>query len=227
MQRLLQGVLNFRAHVFAPKRALFEQLAKGQNPEALFITCSDSRICPNLITQSDPGHLFTLRNAGNIVPPGSSSSGGESATIEYAIRALGIRDIVVCGHYHCGAMQGLLNAESVQELPSVGEWLSHADAARSFVEQVHGDKSKDEQLRLLVEANVLLQIEHLSTHPAVREALSEGILDIHGWVYRFETGDIYTYDMAAGTFLPLRGGETTLPLHTSPETVSAVGGTAV
>src|SRR5947209_1011259 len=108
MQKLVEGVHHFQANIFSPQRELFERLADGQSPVALFITCSDSRINPNLLTQTEPGELFILRNAGNLVPPYGAGPGGEAATVEFATAALGIRDIIVCGHSHCGAMRALL-----------------------------------------------------------------------------------------------------------------------
>src|SRR3974390_1919087 len=127
MQKLIRGIHRFRTEDFRPLQGLFEQLAKGQNPETLFITCSDSRIDPNLLTRSKPGDLFILRNAGNIVPPRGSASGGEAATIEFAVAALGVKDIIICGHSHCGAMKALLQPESIELLPDVAHWLRHAE----------------------------------------------------------------------------------------------------
>jgi carbonic anhydrase len=127
MQKLIQGIHRFQQENFRPLQGLFEQLSKGQNPETLFITCSDSRIDPNLLTRSQPGDLFILRNAGNIVPPHGAGSGGEAATIEFAVAALGVKDIVICGHSHCGAMRGLLQPEQVASLPAVTPRLKRGD----------------------------------------------------------------------------------------------------
>lgn len=118
MQKLIEGIHQFQRESFLPLQGLFEQLARGQQPETLFITCSDSRIDPNLLTQSKPGDLFILRNAGNIIPPHGAGNGGEAATIEFAAGALAVRDIIVCGHSHCGAMKGLLQPEQVASLHS-------------------------------------------------------------------------------------------------------------
>src|SRR2546421_6153305 len=134
MQKLIQGIHRFQQETFRPLQGLFEQLAKGQNPETLFITCSDSRIDPNLLTRSKPGDLFILRNAGNIVPPHGATISGEAATIEFAVAALGVKDIIICGHSHCGAIRGLLQPEAVASLPAVAAWLSHAEATRRIVE---------------------------------------------------------------------------------------------
>src|SRR6201994_1432984 len=123
MQKLIQGIHQFQGKSFLPLKGLFQQLAKGQNPETLFITCSDSRIDPSLLTQSKPGDLFILRNAGNIVPPHGAANGGEAATIEFAVAGLGVKDIIICGHSDCGAMQALLKPEMVATLPTVATWL--------------------------------------------------------------------------------------------------------
>ncbi len=129
MTRIIQGVVDFQKKVFGPMQELFEDLKGGQQPLALFITCSDSRINPNLLTQTNPGELFVLRNAGNIIPPPGSTTGGEAATIQYAVERLNVRDIILCGHSQCGAMQGLLAPEAVADLPGVVEWLRIADPA--------------------------------------------------------------------------------------------------
>jgi carbonic anhydrase len=203
MQRLLTGVLKFRDHAFQKRRDLFEGLAHGQNPQALFITCSDSRICPSLITQCDPGDLFVVRNAGNLVAP-NDVGGGEAASIEYAIKALKISDVIVCGHYNCGAMIGLLDhGTDIPGMDHVSRWLSHGEAARQLVLSEYDDLSRAAKIEKLVEANVLLQIEHLASLSVVAEALDEGNLDIHGWVYRIETGEMLTFDLESGSFKPI------------------------
>jgi len=210
MQKLIQGLHHFQSSVFSSQRELFERLAQGQSPEALFITCSDSRINPNLITQTEPGDLFVLRNAGNIVPPYGAANGGEGATIEYAVAALGVKHIVVCGHSHCGAMSGLLKPEALTELPQVKSWLSHAEATRRIVKEGHADLSGGPLLTATVEENVLVQLENLRTHPAVAAAISAGRLRLHGWVYKFETGEVFAYSPAEGQFKALAAEETTI-----------------
>jgi len=203
MQRLLAGVLNFRRHIFQTKRELFSRLATTQNPQALFITCSDSRICPSLITQSSPGDLFVVRNAGNIVPPWPHG-GGETASIEYAVEVLKVRDIVVCGHTHCGAMAGILEQNALDStMPALAAWLQHADAAYKFVAGEYGHLPKHMQMERLIEANVLLQIESLATIPAVAKALARDELDIYGWVYRIENGEVRTFNLDSASFEPV------------------------
>ncbi len=201
MQKLVEGIHRFQEEIFAMQQRLFQRLADGQQPQALFITCSDSRIDPNLLTQTEPGELFILRNAGNIVPPHGPNGGGEAATIEYAVSVLGVRDIVVCGHSHCGAMSGLLHPEQVADLPAVRGWLAHAEATALIMKEnyhhLHGER---ERLMAAVEENVLVQLENLRTHPCVLAAMARRELKVHGWVYKFEAGQVFSYDPVAGQF---------------------------
>ncbi len=203
MQKLLQGIHEFRTEHFRPLQGLFEQLAKGQKPETLFITCSDSRIDPSLLTRTQPGDLFILRNAGNIVPPHGAANGGEAATIEFAVTGLGVKDIIICGHSHCGAMQGLLKPETVASLPTVASWLSHAETTRRIVLDNYGHLDGDRLVTATVEENVLVQLENLRTLPSVASRLVRGDLHLHGWVYKIETGDVFAYDTTTGQFVPL------------------------
>lgn len=203
MKKIIRGVHKFKSDIFSSQQELFERLTAGQTPDALFITCSDSRINPNLITQTEPGDLFILRNAGNIVPPFGAVHGGEAATIEYAINALGIRDIIICGHSHCGAMQGLLNKEQLTNLPSVANWLQHAEATRQIIKEKYQDESGEELIADTVKENVLVQLKNLQTHPAVAVGLAHNRLKLHGWVYLIETGEVYAYHAEEDRFLPV------------------------
>lgn len=190
MQILIDGVRRFHEHVFPERRELFERLGSGQHPQALFITCSDSRIDPCLLTQTDPGDLFVLRNAGNIVPRYDSPHGGEAGAIEFAILGLSIQHIIVCGHSKCGAMGGLLNPQKVESLPALQACLVHAEAAKEAVQSVYDLATTDNAtlIKCAVEQNVLVQLQNLQTHPVVADALSRNELTLHGWVYDFETG---------------------------------------
>ncbi|MEZ6060983.1 MAG: carbonic anhydrase [Planctomycetaceae bacterium] len=205
MQKLVEGIHAFQRQHFSQNATLFETLAEGQQPLALFVTCSDSRINPNLLTQTRPGELFILRTAGNIIPPYGAVHGGEAATIEYAVSVLKVKDIVVCGHSHCGAMSGLLNQDQLANLPAVKAILSHAEATRRIVLENYGHVKGDERrLTLTVEENVLVQLENLRTHPAVAAAISRRSLNLHGWVYQFESGQVFAYDPDHGQFLEIR-----------------------
>lgn len=203
MQKLIEGIHHFQSSLFNSQRELFERLANGQHPETLFITCSDSRINPNLIAQTDPGDLFIIRNAGNIVPAHGAANGGEGATIEFAVAGLGIKDIIICGHSHCGAMNGLLHPESLKDLPAMTAWLSHAEATRRIIHDKYAERKGEALLTTTVEENVLVQMENLRTHPVVAAGLSRGKLKLHGWVYKIETGQVFAYNPEHGQFVPL------------------------
>jgi carbonic anhydrase len=204
MQKLVEGIHQFQNVVFSSKQRLFEGLVDGQQPLALFITCSDFRIDPHLITQADPGELFILRNAGNIVPPYGTVEGGEAATIEYAVSVLGVKDIIVCGHSHCGAMGALLDQSHLAKLPAVQSWLGHAESTLQIIEQKYSHiDDPAARLTATVEENVLVQLEHLRTYPAVAAALDRQALNLHGWVYEFETGQVFGYNPQDSQFVPV------------------------
>jgi carbonic anhydrase len=201
MQKLVEGLHKFQKDVFANQTRFFQRLADGQQPLALFITCSDSRIDPNMLTQTKPGELFIMRNAGNIVPPYGASSCGEAATIEYAVAVLGVRDIVVCGHSHCGAMNALLHPEQVAELPAVKNWLSHAEATSRIIKENYAHiPAGQARVTATVEENVLVQLENLRTHPTVLAAMNRKELQVHGWVYKFESGQVFAFNPEHGQF---------------------------
>jgi carbonic anhydrase len=207
MEKLVQGIHAFQSNIFRPRHELFERLAGGQNPQALFITCSDSRVVPDLITQAAPGDLFVLRNAGNLVPPhGAAPQSGEAATIEYAVKSLKIRDVIVCGHTRCGAMQALQQPVLMSDMPRMRDWLGHAEATREIMASRYQLETPDAIWRATVEENVLVQLENLRTHPAVAAALSRGLLKLHAWVYKLETGQVFVYDPTHGQFLATDDG---------------------
>lgn len=201
MTRIIEGFMKFRDKVLPEKEALIRKLANGQSPQALFITCSDSRLNPNLLTQTEPGDLFIIRNAGNIVPPPGGAPTGETATIEYAVKHLKVRDIFVCGHTHCGAMGGLMKPESLESLPLVKGWLSHAEELRGWIDGDGAKMPADKRLARLVELNTLLQLEHVRQQPTVKSALVEGKLRLHGWVYRLEDGKVQAFDQTLNQFV--------------------------
>jgi carbonic anhydrase len=193
VDRILHGVSRFHREVFPEHRELFERLALGQRPHALFITCSDSRIDPCLLTQMKPGDLFICRVIGNVVPPYPEAVGGVSATIEYAVGVLGVEDVIVCGHTDCGVMKGVLNPAAVADLPAVSAWLEHVHPAR--------EAAGSDDLLAVTEANVVRQLENLRTHPAVAHRLELGDLAVHGWVYHIAEGAVTSYDPAASRFV--------------------------
>ncbi|OFC68900.1 carbonic anhydrase [Alteromonas confluentis] len=199
MDHVISGVAKFQKEVFPKNKATFEKLANGQNPEVLFITCADSRIDPNLVTQTGPGDLFICRNAGNIVPPHTTHTGGMTASIEFAVAALGVSHIIICGHSDCGAMKGALAPDSLDTLPHVKEWLGHCRCATEVVKEKHGDLSAD-YLDEVTKENVLQQMQHIRTHPAVAAKLATKQVQLHGWVYDIESGDVLCYDEKAEAF---------------------------
>lgn len=201
MSKIVSGILAFKENVHAQKRELFEKLSKGQHPEALFITCSDSRIDPNLLVNTEPGELFIIRNAGNIVPPHNNQTGGVTASIEYAVAALDIEHIVICGHSGCGAMKGVLYPESVEALPHVSQWLSFSLAAKQIVDERYADLSDEEKLPHLIEENVLMQKQHIMTHPHVAAKFATGRLAIHAWCYDIGSGVVRAYDEVRKEFV--------------------------
>jgi carbonic anhydrase len=203
MERIIEGVVKFQRDVFPQKQHLFQELADGQNPEALFITCCDSRIVPSMITQTDPGDLFICRNVGNMVPPYGEVHGGVSATIEYAVSALNVQHIIVCGHSDCGAMKGTLHPEKVAHLPTVKTWLSHGEVARHVVKENYPDLSEADALRVITEENVVAQLANLRTHPSVAARIARGTIGVHGWVYDFRTGHVSAWDQQRNRFVPI------------------------
>ena len=203
MKTIIEGFKKFQFEVFQEKRMLFERLSYGQNPRALFITCSDSRIDPTLLTQTDPGELFILRNAGNIVPSYGTVVGGSTATIEYAVAVLGVQHVIVCGHTDCGVMRAILRPDQLKELPAVKEWLLQAEATRRIVMENYPHLPESDLLVTTTQENVRIQLDHLRTHPAVAARLRRGALQLHGWVYSISTGEMWTYDLAGDKFVPL------------------------
>jgi carbonic anhydrase len=203
MKELIKGLREFKSEYFDSHLDLFETLAHGQKPRVLFITCSDSRIVPSLMTNTEPGELFVIRNAGNMIPPYGATNGGEGAAVEYAIQALGIEQIVVCGHSHCGAMKGLLSLNKLQEsMPLVYDWLKQAEATRRLVRENYSGYEGEELLEITVAENVLTQIENLKTYPVVRSRLYQGKIRIFAWVYYLETGEVLAYDPNTHTYVP-------------------------
>jgi carbonic anhydrase len=204
VEKLVAGILRFQQQQFKEHQELFATLAKGQKPDVLFITCSDSRIDPCLITQTRPGDLFIARNAGNLVPPHYSQATTDmDASIEFAMEVLKCRHIVICGHTDCGAMKGALKPEAVKHLHHVSAWLSNAAAASAAVCARHPGHAGEHLLELIQE-NVVQQLLHLQTHPSVAARLATDQVLLHGWVYDIETGEIYCYEAGARRFAPVK-----------------------
>lgn len=222
MKKLCRGIEQFQRSVYPQYRNMFLALADKQHPEAMLITCADSRIVPTLFLQCEPGDLFICRNAGNIVPPYEGGTGGVTATVEYAVDVLGIRHVIVCGHSDCGAMKTVLNPKALRNKPAIGRWLHHADRARRIAVESPRPATPEQRLRLVTEENVIAQLHNLGTHPAVAAGLARGDVDLYGWYYDITTASISSYDPAAGTFVPFDG---TLPAAT-PMVAARRGATA-
>lgn len=203
MPNFAAGVIKFQNEVYPEKKELFEELSHGQAPEALFITCSDSRIETAMITQSNPGELFICRNAGNIVPPPATHTGGMTASIEFSVAVLKVPHIVICGHTECGAMKCAMDMEGLDKLPYVKDWLGYSRAAVEVVDVLGADKSDAERMDMLLEQNVILQLQHLKTHPCVAARLAKGDLQLHGWIYDIKTGSVRAYDENLKKFIPV------------------------
>jgi carbonic anhydrase len=194
MDDIIAGVRTFQRDVYPQYRELFEKLSAGQSPEALVITCSDSRVDPFLFTNAQPGQLFVIRNAGNLVPKYDGLVGGVTATIEFAVIGLRVPNIIVCGHSGCGAIHGLLHPETLKDMPHVADWLGHhAEPVREILNKA-GRLGGPEELPQAVDANVLVQLENLRAHPCVAEGLAAGTLKLHGWVYDIASGSVRAYD---------------------------------
>ena len=203
MKKVVEGVLKFQREAFVGRSELFRSLATSQNPRTLFISCSDSRLVPELVTQCEPGDLFVIRNAGNIVPGFSAEPGGVSASVEYAVAALGVEEIIICGHSDCGAMTAIATCQCMEHMPTVASWLRYADAAKA-INEAHTFVSDAERVSAMVRENVIAQLTNIKTHPSVARALQQGRLTLHGWVY----------DIASGTVEVLNDERHFIPLTT-------------
>jgi carbonic anhydrase len=208
MQQLIDGVHRFRHDEFGNYRSLFQRLSReGQNPHTLFITCSDSRVLAELITQSKPGDLFVVKNIGNIVPPSAvtGSTNSTAAAIEFAVETLRVSDIVICGHSQCGAMaallEGLPNAERV---PHLKEWMTLAAPVREIIRTQYSHiKDPEHRKNAAAEENVLFALENLHSYYCVQDRLVDGSLRLHGWFFKIATAELFAYDPDARQFSPL------------------------
>lgn len=203
MQKLLEGHSKFLAEVFPRRRAEFHLLAESQAPAWLFITCSDSRIVPDMILGTDPGDLFITRNAGNVIPVTSNDVDGCTATIEYAVEVLKVKHAILCGHSDCGAMKAALNKTGLDNLPKASRWLHHVEEAFNHRQPLNPADGDSAELASLIRGNVVAQLMNLRAQPAVIHAIGEGRLTVHGWYYDILTGHIEEYDEEKKQFFPL------------------------
>lgn len=200
MQKLITGLHKFQTEVFSIQKDFFQNLVKGQHPEILFITCSDSRINPNLVTSAEPGELFIARNAGNIVPL-YGVGGSEAATIEFAVNVLKVNHIILCGHTHCGALEAALNIQKIAHLPSLQTWISeHIEPTLQLVQKNYASESPEELMNILLQEHVLRQLENIKSHPVVAKGLLDQTITLHAWIYDLQHGDILSFNPQDGQF---------------------------
>ncbi|MEJ5977754.1 carbonic anhydrase [Novosphingobium sp. PS1R-30] len=205
MNELIGRVFSFEKTIFPDSGELFAKLSsQGQTPKALMISCADSRIVPEQILQAQPGDLFVCRNAGNIVPPYATMNGGVSSTVEYAVMALGVRDIIVCGHSGCGAMAAVANPVGLDAMPNVAAWLRHSNAAQKVVDDGYPHLEGEDRVRAMTLENVVAQLNHLRTHPSVASGVARGEISLHGWYVDIHAGQVLGLDGQTGQFVPLR-----------------------
>ena len=202
MERLIAGHKRFLAEVFPGRRSQFHLLAEMQAPEWLFITCSDSRVVPDLFLGTGPGDLFITRNAGNVVPVTSNDVDGVTATIEYAVEVLRVKQAILCGHSDCGALKAALDHKSIENLPKARRWLSHVEAAFHHRQPLNPADGENAELASLIRGNVVAQLLNLRAQPSVARAVEQGRLTVHGWYYDILTGGIEQYDEGMRRFLP-------------------------
>lgn len=201
MRNLLRGIHDFQRDGFQSRKTLMERLAvDGQRPQIALVSCSDSRVLPEMFTQAAPGDIFLVRNAGNIVPAAGGDAPGEAASLEFAVEVLGVRDVVVCGHTHCGAVRAILEPESIAGLPNLERWLLASQETGRIVRERYAHLSGDALMRVAVGEHVLVQLEHLRSLPFIARRLTEPDFAIHGWVYDIATSEVLVYDVDADEF---------------------------
>lgn len=204
MRKLVQGIVKFRRETRPEYRAQFARLALDQTPDTFFVACSDSRVVPNIFASTDPGDLFVLRNPGNIVPPEDASAApaaaGSAAAVEFAVRRLGVSDVVVCGHSDCGVMRALSGGTEKGPGP-LAAWLKAAgDSLRELERRPELSPDLPAHDRL-AQAHALVQLEHLKTHAPVRESVAAGRLRLHAWFFDLGGADVHAWDAARGRFV--------------------------
>jgi carbonic anhydrase len=203
MERLIEGHKKFRAEIFPRRKDDFRLLSESQAPEWLFITCSDSRIVPDLILGTGPGDLFISRSIGNVVPVSMNDVDGVTATIEYAVDVLKVPHVILCGHSDCGALKAAVNQNGLEKLPKASRWLQHVEAAFTHRQPMKAEDGEHADLCSLIRGNVVAQLLNLRAQPSVGRAMAEGRLAVHGWYYDILSGRIERYDEDARRFVSL------------------------
>ncbi len=206
MKKLIRGIIDFQHNVLPKRREIFAKLALGQSPDTLFIACSDSRVAPNWFASTDPGDLFVIRNVGNLVAPSgrnghSAADESEGAAIEFAIANLGVKDIIICGHSECGAMQALINGREKVQTPNLKAWLRHGEIALSKLNDMSDFAPNLPRHNRLSQLNVVQQIENIKSYPIVKEKLAIGEIRIHGWWFELSNAAVHIYDTGKKKFV--------------------------
>lgn len=214
MLKLIRGIAEYRQKVRPAYAELFAKLADGQEPDALLIACSDSRVVPNTFASTNPGDLFVVRNIGNVIPPCSADAASpawsEAAAIEFAVVGLEVRDLIVCGHSQCGAMKGLLADRDPQS--AVHRWLQFGEPSLDRV-RTRAPQPELEPVDHLSQTNVLQQLDHLRTYPAIRDRVAKGTLRLHGWWFDIGRGEVQYYDEGRERFVVIDEPEARLLLQ--------------
>lgn len=203
MNDLVHGIIKFQQDDFEQHKELFKELSREQRPHTLFIGCADSRVIPTLITKTNPGELFTVRNIGNIVPPFAEPNKYNSTTsaIEYAVLVLEVDSIVVCGHSNCGGCAALYEEKSKHtDMPHVHKWLEISKNVPAIVKELVTTDSLQEREWITEQVNVFTQLEHLMSYPYIKERVESGNLKLHGWHYIIETGEVFSFNNESGFF---------------------------
>jgi carbonic anhydrase len=205
MRDLLLGLLEFNEQSRPLNLERLRVLSEAPTPAALIIACADSRVIPGLLAFVAAGELFMIRNVGNLIPPAreegtSSGAWSEASAIEYAVGILGIRNVVVCGHSNCGAMRVVISGSYLDDTPTLRAWLDHArptpGMANLVAKSTTGRPADDE----LSQSNVLLQLQHLFSYPAINKRLTDGTLSVAGWWFDIATGEMHIYDPTTRRF---------------------------
>jgi len=225
MNELIGRVFSFGKDVFPNQSDLYAKLAaEGQSPKALIISCADSRVVPEQILQAAPGDLFVCRNAGNIVPAHATQNGGVTSTVEFAVMALGVRDIIVCGHSECGAMKAVANPAGLETMPNVAAWLRHSQVAAKVVDDGYPEMDGKERVHAISLENVVAQLNNLKTHPSVAAGIARGEISLHGWFFDIGAGKILALDGQTGLFEVVSDGRPLPIAHKAQQRLAAATG---
>ncbi len=206
MKKLINGIVEFRQTVRQEYREAFGKLATGQSPDALFVACSDSRVVPNTFASTNPGDLFVVRNVGNLIPPCgqhgvSGSDESEAAAIEFAILNLNVRDVIICGHSECGAMQAVVRGREQVQAPNLRSWLRHVEGASVKLQKGVALDSSLRPHNQLSQLNVLQQMQNVLSYPSVQQRVADGQLGVHGWWFDITKADVYAFEETENRFV--------------------------